>query len=480
MSHRPYLVGLAAGLLLLSGAHATRAQGGFDMRTPQPPSPVDRVPQPLPDIPKIPIPTAPSAIPGLSAPNLSSVGAAAGGLGIPGSPRALGLDTDRILSLGAEATAQAQTLVQARSRRLGDLVAANPTLLDLDPLGMPIVRGQVVLSQPSAATLEAARAAGFSVAGEEALGGLGLNLIILQAPAGLSTREALERLRRTVPRDTLDYNHVYLPAGMSAQVRDAPRPATGARAISAGPRLGLIDTGVDQGHPALAAARVNQRGFAPGGPLAQTHGTAVASLMVGQAGGFRGAAPGAGLSVADVYGSGATGGSVDAIVRGLSWLGGEGTPVINISLVGPPNRILQAAVSALVRRGVILVAPVGNDGPAAAPMYPASYPGVVAVTAVDGRDRLLIEAGRALHVDFAAPGADMVAAKAGGGFEAVRGSSFAAPIVAGRLAAGLTRPDPTAAARSIAGLGRSAKRMGRDYGRGLVGAEVRIGALAGL
>ena len=77
-----------------------------------------------------------------------------------------------------------------------------------------------------------------------------------------------------------------------------------------------------------------------------------------------------------------------------------------------------------------IVAAVGNDGPAAPPAYPASYASVIAVTGVDGHDRALIEAGRALHLDYAAPGADMKAASAKGRAVAVRGTSFAVPFVA--------------------------------------------------
>ena len=45
---------------------------------------------------------------------------------------------------------------------------------------------------------------------------------------------------------------------------------------------------------------------------------------------------------------------------------------MNISLVGPRNALIERAVSAAQRRGVILVAAVGNDGPAAPPLYPAA------------------------------------------------------------------------------------------------------------
>ncbi|MBK6454031.1 MAG: hypothetical protein IPF84_16605 [Proteobacteria bacterium] len=71
----------------------------------------------------------------------------------------------------------------------------------------------------------------------------------------------------------------------------------------------------------------------------------------------------------------------------------QSVPVINVSLVGPPNVLLQRAIQMALARGHLIVAAVGNDGPSAPPLYPAAYPGVVAVTAVDRADKVLIEAG---------------------------------------------------------------------------------------
>jgi subtilisin family serine protease len=150
--------------------------------------------------------------------------------------------------------------------------------------------------------------------------------------------------------------------------------------------------------------------------------------------------------------------------------------VINVSLVGPANAALERVVSRLVASDRLLVAAVGNDGPAAAPLYPAAYPGVVGVTAVDVKRRVLPEACRGPHVAFAAPGADMAAA-AERTFAAVRGTSFAAPIVAGLLARewreGSDTPDELLArlSRAATDLGRG----GRDdiYGAGLVGERYR-------
>ena len=194
----------------------------------------------------------------------------------------------------------------------------------------------------------------------------------------------------------------------------------------------MIDGGVAS-HPSLARANVEQRGFA-GDPQPTGHGTAVGSLLVGDQGPFRGAVRGAQLYVGDVYGGNPAAGSVTSILRALAWAASKNPAVINISLVGPNNGALARAVSTLRARGVQIVAAVGNDGPAAPAQYPASYPGVIAVTGVDAAGRALPEAGRSAHLDFAAPGADMVAASPGQGFAVVRGTSFAAPLAAARLA----------------------------------------------
>jgi len=187
-------------------------------------------------------------------------------------------------------------------------------------------------------------------------------------------------------------------------------------------------------------------------------------LLVGSQGPFRGAATGARLFVADVYGGSRAAGSATSIVRALGWLSGHHPQVINISLVGPPNRLMQRAIQIVQSRGIEVVAAVGNDGPAAPPQYPASYPGVVAVTAVDAGGRALPEAGKATHLDFAAPGADMAAALPGQGYARVRGTSFAAPLTAARLLAAGSPERLAAEARP--GKGR--------IGRGIVCAECRI------
>jgi len=170
---------------------------------------------------------------------------------------------------------------------------------------------------------------------------------------------------------------------------------------------------------------------------------------------------------------------VDALVAAFGWLVQERVPVINVSLVGPKNAMLERVIGSLTAAGYIIVAAVGNDGPAAPPLYPASYPHVVGVTAVDAHRQVLIEAARGPQVMFAAPGADLAAAAGDHSYSAVRGTSFAAPIVAALLAAGLAEPDLGNAAAAIDALAKTAVDLGppgRDltYGFGLVGADQRI------
>ena len=183
---------------------------------------------------------------------------------------------------------------------------------------------------------------------------------------------------------------------------------------------------------------------------------------------MRGAAPRAHLLVADVYGRDPAGGNAVALARALGWMAERRVPVVAISLVGPSNPLVAKAVSQARARGVHIVAAVGNDGPSAPPAYPASYPGVIAVTAVDGRDRALPEAGRALHLDYAAPGADMAAAGLGRKVLRVRGTSYAVPLVAGRMALAAARGAPPVGALDAEARDLGARGPDRVFGRGLV------------
>ena len=93
---------------------------------------------------------------------------------------------------------------------------------------------------------------------------------------------------------------------------------------------------------------------------------------------------------------------------------------------------------------------------------------MVAVTAVDGKRRALIEAGRALHLDYAAPGADIRGLNAKGKRIGLRGTSFATPLVAARLARAIERGGDWR--RVLDSEAEDLGKKGADpvYGRGLL------------
>jgi subtilisin family serine protease len=121
--------------------------------------------------------------------------------------------------------------------------------------------------------------------------------------------------------------------------------------------------------------------------------------------------------------------STVSLIKALNWLITEQVSVINISLAGPPNRLLETALARVRERGVLAIAAAGNGGPMAQPMYPAAYPEVVAVTATDNRGRAFRLANRGEYVDIAAPGVNVRHAQAGGGYAASSGTSYAVPFV---------------------------------------------------
>jgi subtilisin family serine protease len=87
-----------------------------------------------------------------------------------------------------------------------------------------------------------------------------------------------------------------------------------------------------------------------------------------------------------------------------------------------------------VAKGVILIAAAGNNGPKGAPVYPAAYPEVIAVTATDESDQLYGKANRGDYISVAAPGVDIIAPALKGGYGLSSGTSMAAAHVAGVVA----------------------------------------------
>jgi subtilisin family serine protease len=392
------------------------------------------------------------------------------------------------------APATLSSAILPRVDQAARLLRRHPDVLEADPRGQPAVRAEILAWTPSPKGLEAAMALGLSVAATETLDSSGTRLVTLRVPARTDTADLLAQLRAADPEGVYDFNHVYLGgASEGAATAGAERGVAGHGQVQAqrnrsapaaalpGIRIGLVDSGIERTHPVFQSSHVRVKDC-ENGAQPSDHGTAVAALMIGQSEHFSGVLPQAELLAADVYCGSPTGGSAARIAQALGWLAREQAGVINLSLVGPPNLALERIVVQLQQRGHLLVAAVGNDGPAAAPLYPASYPGVVGVTAVDARGRVIPEAAQGPQVKFAAPGHHMVSAARGTSpYRRVRGTSFAAPIVAALLARGLPAPDAARAAKTVESLAREAAGQSTGplllnpaTGYGIVGQAYRV------
>lgn len=343
-----------------------------------------------------------------------------------------------------------------RQLQIRTLLREQPRRVAVDPHGAPVLRGEFLAMDLTDAQRDAVQAQGFVVDNQAtADAALGLQLVVLHDTRGRRERTAMRALQQAAPDAVFAYQHLYLPAGDADVASDTP--AVTAPSAGLPRRVGLIDGGVDPTDPALAHAHIEDHGCAK--PTTSRHGTMVAARLVD-------GDPDT-LYAADLWCGDAVGGATSNLVAALAWMARENLPVINISLVGPDNPVLARAVQAMIARGHVLVAAVGNDGPAAPPLFPAAYPGVIGVSGVDAHDRILPESGRGDQVAFCASGV------VGSGRDAMRGTSFAAPIVARRAAQWLDAPHAGAVAQvlqRLAGEARDLGAPGRDprYGYGLL------------
>jgi hypothetical protein len=255
--------------------------------------------------------------------------------------------------------------------------------------------------------------------------------------------------------------------------------ATGGRALVA-----VIDSAIDAAHPELKGAVVGSFDTIKSLPLPHEHGTAMASAIVAH-GRLVGVAPAAHILAVRAFDGDAASAqaATTRVLDGLQWTADSGARIVNMSFTGPADPKLHEMIASARKKGLVLIAAAGNDGPQASPDYPAAYPEVIAVTATDVDDKLLKVANRGQYVSVAAPGVDIMVAKPKGAYGFTTGTSVATAHVSG-LAALLIDRNPALTPDQVqAILMRTAKDLGpkgRDdeFGAGLVDAYEALLTLA--
>lgn len=331
---------------------------------------------------------------------------------------------------------------------------------------------------------------GYRVLEERAVPALGVIARRLEIPAGTALEAARAEVRALPTGADADFNHYYRseqaaegpactgPHCASLELIgwiEAPDPPP---ACAEDVVVGVVDTGINPDHLTFSTARLEVQRIAPEAlePSRAVHGTAVLALLVGDpASRSPGLLPDTRVIAVDAFhrAGGDERADVFTLVAALDYLAGQGVRVVNLSLAGPDNRVLERATAAILDRDIVVVAAVGNAGPAAPPAFPAAYPEVIGVTAVDRSGTVYRRAGRGPHVDLAAPGVEVWTAASVSGARPKTGTSFAAPFVTAAAAA-LRAADPALTREEVAaaltGAARDLGAPGRDdvYGHGLV------------
>jgi subtilisin family serine protease len=215
-----------------------------------------------------------------------------------------------------------------------------------------------------------------------------------------------------------------------------------AHALAKGDKIlvAVIDSGVDINHPELAGA-IAETYDTLGSPLTpHKHGTAIAGLIAAHAR-LMGAAPGARILAIRVFNPTDKGadGTTFNILKGLDWAAAHDARVINMSFAGPADPAIHRSLEAARKKGIVLVAAVGNAGAKSPPLYPAADPNVIAVTATDADDKLFEQSNRGNYIAVAAPGAKILVANPDGAYEVSSGTSYSGAEVSGIVALMLER-----------------------------------------
>ncbi|MDQ8703117.1 type VII secretion-associated serine protease mycosin [Streptomyces sp. LHD-70] len=261
----------------------------------------------------------------------------------------------------------------------------------------------------------------------------------------------------------------------------------------AGMTVAVLDTGVDDQHPDLEDNVLPGKdmigfGATRGDRPWARHGTAMAGIIAGHghgAGndeGVLGIAPEAKilpvrviLEDGDKSRKKARSTRAGALAQGIRWAADNGADVINLSLgddseSAHADPTEDAAVQYALKKGVVVVASAGNGGEKGDHIsYPAAYPGVIAVAAVDRYGDRAPFSTRRWYATVSAPGKDIVIADPDREYYRGWGTSAASAFVSG--AAALVRAahpnlQPAQIKRLLEDTARDAPDGGRDDSRG--------------
>ncbi|MBS0544761.1 MAG: S8 family serine peptidase [Proteobacteria bacterium] len=321
-----------------------------------------------------------------------------------------------------------------------------------------------------------------------------INVRIIQLPAQASEK-AVEALLKNNKHLKFAERDMILPQALAVSDpyygSEWHVPKIGADAAwdlssGAGVTIAILDSGVDSTHPDLAGRLVPGWNFYDNNSNTADvngHGTQVAGTAAAESNngvGVAGVAGGARIMPVRVASSTGSG-SLTAIASGLTWAADQGARVANLSFYGvSSSSAILSAAQYMKNKGGLVTVSAGNYGTEAP--FPATD-AMIIVSATDSNDVKTSWSSYGAYVDVAAPGAGIYTTTNGGGYGAVSGTSFSAPITAGVVALMMAANPGLGAATIEKLLFSSATDLGTVgfdtyYGYGRVNAAAAVQAAA--
>lgn len=293
---------------------------------------------------------------------------------------------------------------------------------------------------------------GLRAVGDFPLNSIRVQCIVYQVPGDRILENVIEQLRRDRRVESVQVNQVFagMRAGHSDPYANLEYGATAIRADRAhrvstgkGVRVTVIDTGMDKDHPDLRGRIVRTANFVEGGEKSfaqDSHGTAIAGVIGARANdgvGIFGIAPDAELFAAKACwypnaNNGAALCSSWTLAKALDFAIISESQIINMSLSGPIDPLLERLLDTAIERGIIVVAAAAQD--AEAPGFPALMSSVTAVIASNAEAQVRIPIWAKNKTLLAAPGIEILTTAPRDSYDFLSGSSLAAAHVSGVVA----------------------------------------------
>jgi hypothetical protein len=306
---------------------------------------------------------------------------------------------------------------------------------------------QILLSAPDILTAEKQRRQltqkDLTIVSRKKLTALGIILSTYRVPKGIDIDNLIGQLQEWFPDASVEQNQRFRL--LSTEDRIIDKRAYGQVMVGLQVpsqclqpiRLAMLDSAVSPDFISTHSDRLRLFNVTSSATPPNTHGTAIASLLMSDIAVYPGLLPLASLDVINIFVNDKNGDPetrTDWLLYGLNLLAGFNPPpeAVNLSFGGHHSVLLETALQKLSKT-MHFAAAAGNDGTHAL-VYPAAYETVYAVGAVDANGRFTRPTNRGTHVELIAPGEDIWTLDGQGhGFYA-SGTSFATPFATAALA----------------------------------------------